>query len=522
MKGLTDTVDSDESIELANTPIVNKKHGTQRDERDMDRMGKRQQLRRQFKFLSIYGFGVVLGCTWEYSLIGTGISLFNGGPAGGIWMLLVVCSGMLCVTLSFAEMVSMAPIAGGQYHWASELAPPKQQKFISYIVGWLTVFAWQVNVAGTSYAVAQQIQSLIALNLPSYTIKGWHGTLLSIFITLSSILWNTLLVNKLPLMEGIALTLHMLSFFAFVVVLWVMGPRANVHDTWTEFDDPSGWGNKGLATLVGILGPSLTIGGSDLAVHLAEEVEDAADVMPRAMVATSLTNYILAIVMTVTVFSNLGTERAGVRKTELGQPWIQILANATESRVAANVMTVVVVLMMLFACINQLTAASRQLWSLARDGGLPFSGWLSHVPKGRDIPLNSVVFTFMFTALVCLLIIVSPLAFNIIVALGTFSGSIGDTTMISCMLRRRLLGEPILSSRFNLGRAGILVNFGAVSYNVLAIVFLAFPEAPYPSLVNMNWSCLMFGVLFGVAVVYYFLFGRRTYKGPVEYVKKSV
>lgn len=128
----------------------------------------------------------------------------------------------------------------------------------------------------------------------------------------------------------------------------------------------------------------------------------------------------------------------------------------------------------------------------------------------------------MFTALVCLLIIVSPLAFNIIVALGTFSGSIGDTTMISCMLRRRLLGEPILSSRFNLGRAGILVNFGAVSYNVLAIVFLAFPEAPYPSLVNMNWSCLMFGVLFGVAVVYYFLFGRRTYKGPVEYVKKSV
>lgn len=171
----------------------------------------------------------------------------------------------------------------------------------------------------------------------------------------------------------------MLSFFAFVVVLWVMGPRANVHDTWTEFDDPSGWGNKGLATLVGILGPSLTIGGSDLAVHLAEEVEDAADVMPRAMVATSLTNYILAIVMTVTVFSNLGTERAGVRKTELGQPWIQILANATESRVAANVMTVVVVLMMLFACINQLTAASRQLWSLARDGGLPFSGWLSHV-----------------------------------------------------------------------------------------------------------------------------------------------
>ncbi|EMD94937.1 hypothetical protein COCC4DRAFT_147296, partial [Bipolaris maydis ATCC 48331] len=94
--------------------------------------------------------------------------------------------------------------------------------------------------------------------------------------------------------------------------------------------------------------------------------------------------------------------------------------------------------------------------------------------------------------------------------------------VISCMLRRRLLGEPLLSSRFNLSRAGILVNFCAISYNALAIVFLAFPEAPHPSLVNMNWSCLMVGVLFGVATVHYFFFGRCTYKGPVEYVKKSV
>jgi choline transport protein len=215
--------------------------------------------------------------------------------------------------------------------------------------------------------------------------------LISIAITLSSIIWNTVLVNKLPLMEGIALSLHILGFFAFIVVLWVMGPRSNVKDTWTKFEDPSGWGNKGLATLVGILGPSLTIGGSDLAVHLAEEVKDAAYVSPRAMVATSLTNYILAFIMTVTVFSTLGTDLNSILDTPLGQPWIQILANATESKAATNIMTMVIILMLLFCCINQLTAASRQLWSFARDKGLPFSGWLSRVrrtfPASR--PLNS-------------------------------------------------------------------------------------------------------------------------------------
>jgi hypothetical protein len=79
---------------------------------------------RQFKFLTIFGFGVLLGNTWEFSMMyaacvqlsspqlikpysGIGISLYNGGPAGGIWLLVVVCFGMFFVTLSLAEMVSM-------------------------------------------------------------------------------------------------------------------------------------------------------------------------------------------------------------------------------------------------------------------------------------------------------------------------------------------------------------------------------------------------------------------------------
>jgi amino acid transporter len=66
---------------------------------------------------------------------GITMSLNNGGPAGGIWMFLVVVFGMTFVMLSFAEMASMAPTCGGQYHWVSELAPRKHQKFLSYVVG---------------------------------------------------------------------------------------------------------------------------------------------------------------------------------------------------------------------------------------------------------------------------------------------------------------------------------------------------------------------------------------------------
>lgn len=87
LKGPSHTTDTRNSIELANLDAASEKHGTHGDEKDMERMGKIPELRvcsdklfiysymrlqhrqRQFKFLSIFGFAVILGNTWEYSLM---------------------------------------------------------------------------------------------------------------------------------------------------------------------------------------------------------------------------------------------------------------------------------------------------------------------------------------------------------------------------------------------------------------------------------------------------------------------
>lgn len=110
------------------------------DKRDMWRMGKVQELRRYFGPWAIIGFASILGCAWEYALITVIFSLPNKGPAGAAYMFLACCVGLMPATLSLAEMSSMAPSAGGQYHWISEFAPRNIQKLPSYLVGWLTVF----------------------------------------------------------------------------------------------------------------------------------------------------------------------------------------------------------------------------------------------------------------------------------------------------------------------------------------------------------------------------------------------
>jgi choline transport protein len=125
---------------------------------------------------------------------------------------------------------------------------------------------------------------------PDYVIKGWHGALLTIAYVSSAILFNTSAIGKMPILEGLAVVLHIFGFFAFLVVFWVMGPRAPAEKTFTTFADDNNWGSRGLATLIGMVGPSTTYLGSDSAVHLSEELKDASYVLPRAMFSAAIIN----------------------------------------------------------------------------------------------------------------------------------------------------------------------------------------------------------------------------------------
>lgn len=233
-------------------------------------------------------------------------------------------------------------------------------------------------MASTCFAVAQQIEGLIALNIAGYAIKGWHSTLLCIAVASFAILWNTVLIRTLPLIEYVVVILHVSGFVVFVAVLWALAPRSDPKVVFTEFQDNGGWGNIGLSCLVGLTGPVITLIGADSACHLSEELKDASWALPRSMVATALLNYTLGFIMTITVMSTLG-DVEDILSTATGQPYIQVILNATQSRNGTSVMTAVVATLLLFAAVNLVTTASRQLFAFARDRGLPASQWLSYV-----------------------------------------------------------------------------------------------------------------------------------------------
>lgn len=101
-------VNSAPDTDSNNEPTIQEqKGGTKHDIHDMNRMGKRQDLRRNFRSVSIVGFVMVLQSTWESVLLAAQYGLVNGGTAGVIWMTVGVIVGALCMMASIAEMASM-------------------------------------------------------------------------------------------------------------------------------------------------------------------------------------------------------------------------------------------------------------------------------------------------------------------------------------------------------------------------------------------------------------------------------
>lgn len=95
--------------------VRSKRSGMQQDAIDMRRLGREQELRRNFKTFSILGMATVTMGTWVAMTTNSTFSLINGGLAGTIWVYLG--SWLFTVTLvcSLAEMASMAPTSGGEF-----------------------------------------------------------------------------------------------------------------------------------------------------------------------------------------------------------------------------------------------------------------------------------------------------------------------------------------------------------------------------------------------------------------------
>lgn len=106
--------DNGSSKEVPHGTIDEKYQGNSFDRQEMSMLGKKQVLRRQFKFSTMMGFASTVMVAWEFVLIVAPFGLTNGGTPAVFWGIVLSPFVLLPMYASLAEVASMSPTAGGK------------------------------------------------------------------------------------------------------------------------------------------------------------------------------------------------------------------------------------------------------------------------------------------------------------------------------------------------------------------------------------------------------------------------
>ena len=477
--------------------------------------------------------------------------------------------------ICISELASMAPIACGQYFWVYMLAPDRYKKAVSYVIGWLTSLAWIATVATESLFAGTIIQGLLVLNYPDYDSKRWHGTLLTWAVIVVNVLINTVIPGALPKFEITIMVIHLAGFVAILATLLSTADIGSARSVWLTSLNEGGWPTQGLSYCVGFMGNVATFVGADASVHLAEEVENAAINIPRAIVAGMCINGAIGFAMMITALYCLGDPES-VLGTATGFPFLQIFFNSVKSAGGAIGMGVVVLILTWMCALGITTTASRMTWAFARDKGTPGSRILSRVADKTRVPNYAVITVASIAALLVLIYIGSDVAFNDVISL-TITGFYGSY-LVPCalLLWHRIKGhiqpygstaptteqiavldpaigaaesEPSMEKRsvdkdngevlpegtVHNGQVeeghveaslvwgpwkvpgvfGTINNAYACAYMIFVIFWSVWPPATPVQADTMNYSVVVTGGVLILSGVWYFVRARKVYRGPI-------
>lgn len=106
---------------------------------------------------------------------------------------------------------------------------------------------------------------------------------------------------------------------------------------------------------------------------MCEEINNAAVVVPRALLTGLFINGLLGFSMLIAFIICIGDIDAMLAAQEtLIYPFLEVFGQATNSIAGSTAMAALIVVMGICGTVGALASASRMLWSFARDRGFPF------------------------------------------------------------------------------------------------------------------------------------------------------
>jgi urea carboxylase system permease len=505
----------------------------QRDEALLQKFGYRQELRRTLGFLSNFAvaFSYISVSTGTFSLFYLGLAA--GGPAF-FWTWPIVAAGQFLVALNFAELASHFPIAGSIYQWSKRLSGYT----LGWFTGWIYFFAGVLTVTAVAYTIQVPLLSIFP-NIPA-TILGIPN---GVFIALVAIIIGTLIniagVRLVSIINNIGVVAEIIGMFGFALILLLFnnhqpvsflftGPHTSLQSPGSEWTPGFGVTYTG-AFLAALFMSLFVIYGFDTAGTLGEETRDPQRNAPRGVLWSIGLSFIAGLLFLGGTLLSI-KNYPKIEGIAQGTNFLQALPTIIQDALGPFWGNVYLFVVLIAVCVCMLaiqSATIRLMFSMGRDGRLPFGNVWGKV--------NPTFHTPMWAGIA--VAVLSALPFLISTAIGVIvTGATGMIYLSYFMnnvasLNARFKGWPREKSPFSLGRWGIPINVLALIYGGLMIInFLWFGGLrsiytnPALNSVFTSWSSIpvlnVIGtipifefsllVLFVIGAIYWFGFKRRS------------
>jgi urea carboxylase system permease len=477
--------------------------------------GYKQELDRSLGSFSSFaaGFSYISILTGVFELFGFGV--LNAGPAVW-WSWIVVFVGQMAVALCFAELAGQFPLAGSVYQWSKRMG----SDFLSWMTGWILIIGSIVTVAAVAVAwqvVLPQVSTkfeFIGTSADAGTYLTPNGAknaiILGAILVVFATIINMLGVKIMARINNFGVIVELIGSTILVILLifhFHRGPAVVTRTLGTGAGHQ--WGYFG-AFLIGGIMSAYVMYGFDTAGTLAEETNEPRRAAPpailRALATAGLIGALLILFALMSV-KDIHDKNLGI----LGLPYVikQALGNTL-----GNVFLIASAIAITVCCLAVCTACIRMLFSMARDGRLPFGSHIARVSGRAKVPIVPALLVGVLSLALLAVNIANQSAFATLTSVAIIMFYLPYLAVTGSMLSKRLRGEWPRAAHgpyFNMGRWGLPVNIFAVVYGAIVAFEIAWPRAAvYGTKWYFRFGAYEFiGASFLVGCLYYFLVQTR-------------
>ncbi|KAL4886140.1 amino acid/polyamine transporter I [Aspergillus karnatakaensis] len=470
-------------------------------------MGYKPVLHRTYSFFE--NFATTFAAL--YFIGGVRVTFSTGIAAGGnlaYWTSYIVTVVFTFISAAvIAEVCSASPSAGSIYLWAAEAGGPKYGRLLGFIVAWWSTTAWTTFCASNTQSATNYMLSELTVfdvdfpkDVSSVKFRAVQWIVTEILIALAALL-NFMPPKYYRYVFWFSSSVVMLDFV--LNVIWLPIGTANTWGfrtaeeafmtTYNGTGAPAGWN-----WCLSYLATAGILIGFDASGHVAEETKNASISAARGIFWSTVASGIGGLA-TIILFLFCAPTPDVLFSFGSPQPFVPLYA-VVLGKGGHIFMNIICISALWLNTAIAITAASRLVFAVARDGVLPFAPWVSAVHRGQ--PRNAVIVVWVVASIITCTILPSSVAFTSLVsAAGVPSAAAYG---LICLARLFLTPKRFPKPAWSLGRLSKPFQVISVFWNGWVVAVLFSPYAFPVTGENLNYAPIILASVTILALVSYF------------------